>query len=167
MDLDICRCRAPSRSRRGPPRSPRSPRSRSGGRGPRPSNSSPTCQSCSTSSNWCTGGRRIPCTRSRSSWSRGGLHVPRPSSMSWRGTPGWRRQTPCWASVKLSGRSCSFTDAVAPAVTKEWLAANNGGQRRCRRANTRKVLCRELLALWSLSVQSFETLRSDHAAPMQ
>ena len=30
-----------------------------------------------------------------------------------------------------------------------------------------KFLCRELLALWSLSVQSFETLRSDHAAPMQ
>ena len=113
-----------------------------------------------------TGGRRIPCTRSRSSRSRS-MHVPRPSSTSWRGTPGARRQTPCWASVKLSGRSCSFTDAVAPAVTKEWLAANNGGQRRCRRANTRKFLCRELLALWSLSVQSFETLRSDHAAPMQ
>ena len=43
------------------------------------------------------------------------------------------------------------------------LAANGGGQRRCRRA---KFLCRELLALWSLSVQRFETLRSDHAAPM-
>ena len=64
----------------------------------------------------------------------------------------------------LYRRGCS---SAAPAVTKEWLAANNGGQRRCRRANTRKFLCRELLALWSLSVQSFETLRSDHAAPMQ
>ena len=159
MDLDISQTTSPrGRPRRGGIRSP----SRAC-----PGSHSPRRHSCSTSSKWCTARRRIPCTRSRSSRSRNIVHVPRPSSTSWRGTPGARRQTPCWASVKLSGRSCSFTDAVAPAVTKEWLAANNGGQRRCRRANTRKFLCRELLALWSLSVQSFETLRSDHAAPMQ
>ena len=45
--------------------------------------------------------------------------MPRPSSTQSPGTPGWRRQPPCWASVKLSGRS---TDTVAAAVTKEWLA---------------------------------------------
>ena len=46
------------------------------------------------------------------------MHVP-PSSTSSPGTPGWRRQTPCWASVKLSGRSA---DAIAAAVAKECLA---------------------------------------------
>ena len=81
------------------------------------------------------------------------MHVP-PSSTSSPGTPGWRRQTPCWASVKLSGRS---TDAVAPAVTKEWLAgwqptrwsavlqARNDGVVGVR---VRAVLCLGLLARW-------------------
>ena len=44
-------------------------------------------------------------------------------------------------------------------------------QRRCRRANTQRlstwVLYLELLTLWdNPSAQSFETLRSDHAAPI-